>query len=94
MSALSAGLFAAGLFLALASVVMALITRSTAAPEDLTFLHWLAGTAQTCTGAALVVLTWYGYQPASAVRGCIYAAMAAALLSFCTRIPRTAPDGG
>jgi len=87
MNAVTAGLIAAGLLLGLAATIFALITRKTADEEDRTYTRWLASCAQACTGLALVVLVRYGYHPADAVRDCVYAAMAAAVLAFTTRLP-------
>ena len=87
MAAIAAGLFALGLLLGIAATLMGLVTRATAAAEDRAYTRWLAGVAQACTGMALIVLVRYGYHPADAVRDCVYAAMAAAVLAFTTRLP-------
>lgn len=90
MHAITAGLFAAGLLLALAAIIGVLLTRGTADGADLSFTQWLSTVAQLCTGLALTAFAHYGYRPADGIRDCVYAAMAAAVLSLVTRLPAIA----
>lgn len=87
MHAITTGLVTAGLLLALAAFIFALLTRKTAASEDRDYTRALSIVGQACTGLALATLAHYGYRMPAVAQNCVYAAMAAAALACVTWLP-------